>query len=177
MRYLDEARKLGSRLVVAVNDDASVARLKGLGRPVNPLAQRIAVLAALKPVDWVVPFSENARRMICRVSPNVLVKGGDYAVTEIAGHDCVTAAGGKVVTLRYQEGFFDLEGPLGVGPRARGRAPLILVTGGAGFIGSQLIKGLNANGHDDIVVVDNLERGEKLNNLTRCRIWDYWDKG
>ena len=53
---------------------------------------------------------------------------------------------------------------------------MILVTGGAGFIGSQLIKGLNAKGHDDIVVVDNLERGEKFNNLTRCRIWDYWDK-
>ncbi len=53
---------------------------------------------------------------------------------------------------------------------------MILVTGGAGFIGSQLIRGLNAKGHDDIVVVDNLERGEKFNNLTRCRIWDYWDK-
>ncbi|MGH8469149.1 MAG: ADP-glyceromanno-heptose 6-epimerase [Gammaproteobacteria bacterium] len=53
---------------------------------------------------------------------------------------------------------------------------MILVTGGAGFIGSQLIKGLNAKGHDDIVVVDNLARGEKFNNLTRCRIWDYWDK-
>ena len=72
--------------------------------------------------------------------------------------------------------MFDLEDPLGVGPRARGRAPLILVTGGAGFIGSRIIKGLNAKGHDDIVVVDNLERGEKFNNLTRCRIWDYWDK-
>jgi D-beta-D-heptose 7-phosphate kinase/D-beta-D-heptose 1-phosphate adenosyltransferase len=105
VRYLGEARKLGSRLVVAVNDDASVARLKGAGRPVNPLAQRIAVLAALKPVDWVVPFSEdNPTRLICRVSPDVLVKGGDYAVTEIAGHDCVTAAGGQVVTLRYEEG-------------------------------------------------------------------------
>ncbi|MGH8555292.1 MAG: ADP-glyceromanno-heptose 6-epimerase [Gammaproteobacteria bacterium] len=53
---------------------------------------------------------------------------------------------------------------------------MILVTGGAGFIGSQLIKGLNAKGHDDILVVDNLERGEKFNNLTRCRIRDYWDK-
>ena len=53
---------------------------------------------------------------------------------------------------------------------------MILVTGGAGFIGSQLIKGLNAIGHDDILVVDNLERGEKFKNLARCRIWDYWDK-
>ncbi|MGH8508677.1 MAG: ADP-glyceromanno-heptose 6-epimerase [Gammaproteobacteria bacterium] len=53
---------------------------------------------------------------------------------------------------------------------------MILVTGGAGFIGSQLIKGLNAKGHDDITVVDNLERGEKFKNLTRCRIRDYWDK-
>ncbi len=53
---------------------------------------------------------------------------------------------------------------------------MILVTGGAGFIGSRLIKGLNAKGHNDILVVDNLERGEKFKNLTRCRIWDYWDK-
>lgn len=105
VRYLQEARRLGDRLIVAVNDDASVARLKGRGRPVHPLARRMAVLAALRSVDWVVPFSEDTpRQLICRVAPDVLVKGGDYAPEEIAGSDCVTARGGRVVPLGYLEG-------------------------------------------------------------------------
>ncbi|MGH6953245.1 MAG: D-glycero-beta-D-manno-heptose 1-phosphate adenylyltransferase, partial [Alphaproteobacteria bacterium] len=100
VRYLSEARALGDRLVVAVNDDASVGRLKGAGRPVNPLAQRLAVLAGLRSVDWVVPFPEDTpERLICRVRPEILVKGGDYPPEEIAGHGCVTDGGGRVVTL------------------------------------------------------------------------------
>ncbi len=100
VRYLAEARALGDRLVVAVNDDASVLRLKGAGRPVNPLAQRMDVLAGLRAVDWVVPFVEDTpERLICRVRPEVLVKGGDYRPEQIAGHGCVTDAGGRVVTL------------------------------------------------------------------------------
>ncbi|MGH8480405.1 MAG: bifunctional D-glycero-beta-D-manno-heptose-7-phosphate kinase/D-glycero-beta-D-manno-heptose 1-phosphate adenylyltransferase HldE [Gammaproteobacteria bacterium] len=100
VRYLAEARALGDRLVVAVNDDASVGRLKGPGRPVNPLAQRLAVLAGLRSVDWVVPFAEDTpERLICRVRPEILVKGGDYPPEEIAGHGCVTDGGGRVVTL------------------------------------------------------------------------------
>jgi D-beta-D-heptose 7-phosphate kinase/D-beta-D-heptose 1-phosphate adenosyltransferase len=103
--YLTEARQLGDRLIVAVNDDASVARLKGRERPINPLSQRMAVLSALKPVDWVVPFTEDTpERLICRVKPDILVKGGDYAPEQIAGGDCVTAAGGKVLVLPYREG-------------------------------------------------------------------------
>ncbi|MGH8575857.1 MAG: bifunctional D-glycero-beta-D-manno-heptose-7-phosphate kinase/D-glycero-beta-D-manno-heptose 1-phosphate adenylyltransferase HldE, partial [Gammaproteobacteria bacterium] len=98
--YLAEARALGDRLVVAVNDDASVGRLKGPGRPLNPLAQRLAVLAGLRSVDWVVPFPEDTpERLICRVRPEVLVKGGDYRPEEIAGHGCVTDGGGRVITL------------------------------------------------------------------------------
>ncbi|MBA2593257.1 MAG: bifunctional D-glycero-beta-D-manno-heptose-7-phosphate kinase/D-glycero-beta-D-manno-heptose 1-phosphate adenylyltransferase HldE [Pseudomonadota bacterium] len=100
VRYLAEARALGDRLVVAVNDDASAGRLKGPGRPVNPLAQRLAVLAGLRSVDWVVPFTEDTpERLICRVRPEVLVKGGDYRPEQIAGHGCVTDGGGRVVTL------------------------------------------------------------------------------
>jgi len=103
--YLREARALGDRLLVAVNDDASVARLKGPDRPVNPLEARCAVLAALGCVDWVVPFSEDTpERLICRVRPDVLVKGGDYRPEEIAGAGCVRAAGGEVVVLDYVEG-------------------------------------------------------------------------
>lgn len=106
--YLEQAKRLGDRLIVAVNDDASVRRLKGDGavpRPVNPLAQRMAVLAGLKSVDWVVPFSEDTpQRLICRVLPHVLVKGGDYTPEQIAGHECVRARGGEVRILGFEAG-------------------------------------------------------------------------
>ena len=92
-------------LLVAINSDDSVRRLKGEGRPVNPLERRMAVLAALECVDWVVPFSEDTpERLICRASPDVLVKGGDYSPGEIAGHDCVMRSGGEVVVLDYEDG-------------------------------------------------------------------------
>lgn len=103
--YLQEARRLGDRLIVAVNDDDSVRRLKGTTRPINSLDHRMAVLAALQCVDWVVPFGEDTpERLICRVGPNILAKGGDYRPEQVAGHDCVTAGGGKVVILAYREG-------------------------------------------------------------------------
>ena len=103
--YLEQARRLGDRLIVAVNSDASVKQLKGPERPVNALEQRMAVLAALGSVDWVVPFSEETpERLICKVKPDLLVKGGDYKPEEIAGGECVTAAGGQVVVLDYVDG-------------------------------------------------------------------------
>jgi len=103
--YLAAARRLGDRLVVAVNDDASVQRLKGRGRPVNPVDRRMAVLAALGSVDWVVPFSEDTpERLICDIRPDLLVKGGDYRPEEIAGYDCVKRHGGEVVVLGFEEG-------------------------------------------------------------------------
>jgi len=107
VHYLQQARDLGDRLVVLVNSDASVRRLKGQGRPVNALASRMAMLAALECVDWVVAFEEDTPRAeICRILPDVLVKGGDYAdIAQIAGHDCVLAAGGEVKLLNFVEGF------------------------------------------------------------------------
>ena len=103
--YLNEARKLGNRLIVAVNDDASVKRLKGAQRPVNTLADRMTVLAALSSVDWVVPFSEDTpERLICKVLPDVLVKGGDYKPQDVAGYDCVTRNGGEVRILQFVDG-------------------------------------------------------------------------
>ena len=103
--YLEQARRLGDHLIVAVNDDASVQRLKGAGRPVNSLERRMAVLAGLASVSWVVPFSEDTpERLICRVVPNCLVKGGDYRAEEVAGYGCVTANGGRVMILNYEEG-------------------------------------------------------------------------
>ena len=104
--YLEQARRLGDRLIVAVNDDASVARLKGSGRPVNTLDRRMAVLAGLQSVDWVVPFPEQTpERLICRILPDYLVKGGDYRPEEIAGYGCVTANGGEVRVLDFKEGM------------------------------------------------------------------------
>jgi D-beta-D-heptose 7-phosphate kinase/D-beta-D-heptose 1-phosphate adenosyltransferase len=103
--YLQEAAELGDRLIVAVNDDASVARLKGPERPVTPLAQRMAVLAGLAAVDWVVAFAEDTpQRLIERVAPDLLVKGGDYRPEDIAGYAAVTDAGGEVVVLPFREG-------------------------------------------------------------------------
>ena len=104
--YLEDARKLGDRLIVAVNDDASVKRLKGDDRPVNTVANRMKVLAALSCVDWVTPFSEDTpERLICKVLPDVLVKGGDYRAEDVAGYGCVTKNGGQVRILPFVDGL------------------------------------------------------------------------
>ena len=104
VQYLKEAKALGDRLLVAVNSDDSVSRLKGPTRPVNPIDHRMAVLSGLESVDWVVPFSEDTpERLICRVLPDILVKGGDYKVSEIAGGDCVQNNGGKVIVLSFKD--------------------------------------------------------------------------
>jgi D-beta-D-heptose 7-phosphate kinase / D-beta-D-heptose 1-phosphate adenosyltransferase len=103
--YLKEAKQLGDRLIVAVNDDDSVTRLKGPGRPVNSVERRMAVLAGLGAVDWVVPFSEDTpERVICKLLPDVLVKGGDYTVEQIAGGQCVMDNGGEVKILGFEDG-------------------------------------------------------------------------
>ncbi|MGQ0620713.1 MAG: bifunctional D-glycero-beta-D-manno-heptose-7-phosphate kinase/D-glycero-beta-D-manno-heptose 1-phosphate adenylyltransferase HldE [Panacagrimonas sp.] len=106
VRYLDAARRLGDLLVVAVNDDASVRRLKGPTRPVNTCADRMRVLAALRSVDFVLPFSEDTpARLIGRTLPDVLVKGGDYQPEQIAGYEAVRANGGEVVALDFHAGY------------------------------------------------------------------------
>jgi D-beta-D-heptose 7-phosphate kinase/D-beta-D-heptose 1-phosphate adenosyltransferase len=103
--YLEEAKTLGDRLVVAINDDESVRRLKGEGRPINTLADRLAVMAGLAAVDWVVPFSEDTPEdLICRILPDLLVKGGDYRPEDIAGGECVRRAGGDVRVLAFRDG-------------------------------------------------------------------------
>jgi D-beta-D-heptose 7-phosphate kinase/D-beta-D-heptose 1-phosphate adenosyltransferase len=103
--YLEEAKSLGDRLIVAVNDDDSVRRLKGDGRPVNALQDRMAVLAGLAAVDWVVPFSEDTpARLIQKMMPDVLVKGGDYHPEDIAGAKDILKNGGEVRVLAFREG-------------------------------------------------------------------------
>jgi D-beta-D-heptose 7-phosphate kinase/D-beta-D-heptose 1-phosphate adenosyltransferase len=100
VHLLHRARELGDRLVVAINSDASVQRLKGNGRPINSLERRMAVLSALSCVDWVVPFEEDTpEQLISSLLPDVLVKGSDYTPDQIAGASQVLAAGGLVQTV------------------------------------------------------------------------------
>ncbi len=102
--YLAEARALGDRLIVAVNDDASVTRLKGRGRPVNSLAARLAVLAGLSSVDWLVSFSDDTpEALLALLTPDLLVKGGDYGADEVVGAELVRSAGGEVKVLSLVE--------------------------------------------------------------------------
>jgi D-beta-D-heptose 7-phosphate kinase/D-beta-D-heptose 1-phosphate adenosyltransferase len=103
--YLEEAKSLGDRLIVAVNDDDSVRRLKGETRPINVLEDRMLVLAGLAAVDWVVSFSEDTpARLIAAVLPDILVKGGDYKPDEIVGAKEVLQHGGEVRVLAFRDG-------------------------------------------------------------------------
>ena len=105
IHYLQQASALGDVLVVAVNDDDSVKRLKGPSRPLNGIEDRMAVLSALQAVDYVVPFSEDTPAdLIETVAPDVLVKGGDYTVEQIAGHEFVLGRGGDVIVLDFVPG-------------------------------------------------------------------------
>lgn len=102
--YLEEARELGDRLIVAVNDDESASRLKGPGRPVNSLERRMRVLEGLSSVDWVVPFSEDTpEALLTALRPDLLVKGGDYALSEVIGAGIVEGYGGEVKVLSLVE--------------------------------------------------------------------------
>jgi len=100
--YLEKAKSLGTFLVVGLNSDESVKRLKGPTRPVNPVDQRKKVLQALKPVDLVIVFEEDTpERLIKEIKPDVLVKGGDWKIENIVGADFVMSYGGKVYTIDF----------------------------------------------------------------------------
>jgi len=106
VRYLERARRLGDLLVVGVNTDASVRRLKGVGRPILPLSERAAVLGALSAVDFVVAFGDDSpERLIRLVRPDVLVKGADWPLARIAGGREVQARGGRVRRIALQSPF------------------------------------------------------------------------
>ncbi len=102
--YLEEAAQFGQSLVIGVNSDASVRRLeKGSDRPINPLDDRLAILAALAMVSLVVPFDEDTPLELIRaVQPDHLVKGGDWTPDKIVGADVVTARGGKVHSIPFR---------------------------------------------------------------------------
>jgi D-beta-D-heptose 7-phosphate kinase/D-beta-D-heptose 1-phosphate adenosyltransferase len=106
VRYLAQAKTRGDKLVVGLNNDDSIARLKGADRPVNSLQERATVLTALAAVDWVIPFgsveeNDTPANLIQQLKPDVLVKGGDYKIEDIAGADFVLANGGNVEVLEF----------------------------------------------------------------------------
>ena len=106
VRYLQDARREGDALIVAVNSDRSVRAIKGPARPVNPEAERAEVLAALACVDAVVVFDEDdPQQIISRLQPDVLVKGADWAEHAIIGRETVESRGGRVVRVPLAEGY------------------------------------------------------------------------
>lgn len=104
--YLSRARDLGTKLVLGLNSDASVRRLKGESRPIVDQQSRAFVLAGFQFIDYVVIFEEDTPfNLISTILPDILVKGGDYKIENIVGHDIVEAHGGKVMTIPFVEGF------------------------------------------------------------------------
>lgn len=100
-----EARKLGDVLIVAVNDDSSVQKIKGPRRPIFSLKERLEILEAVQFIDYLIPFSqETPRKVISSLLPDILVKGGDWNMDEVVGREEVTTAGGKVVLIPPREG-------------------------------------------------------------------------
>ena len=105
IHLFQEAKKLGEVLIVAVNDDASVKRNKGQSRPIFPLRERLEILEAIEDIDYLTSFSEKTpQRIISRLLPDVLVKGGDWAPDQVVGRKEVEQAGGKVVIIPYLKG-------------------------------------------------------------------------
>ena len=106
VEYLKEAKAMGNILILGLNDDASVTRLKGPSRPILPFEDRSVLLAALASVDYVIPFKEDTPELLIqKVIPNILVKGGEYALNDIVGKDFVESIGGKVTTIPFLEGY------------------------------------------------------------------------
>ena len=106
VEYLAQAADLGDKLIIGLNTDASVKRLKGESRPINDEKSRALLLSALQFVDVVVFFDEDTPyELIKQVQPDILVKGNDYKPEEIVGYDIVTAKGGKVLTIDLVKGF------------------------------------------------------------------------
>jgi len=110
IHLLREAKKLGDVLVVAVNDDSSVRKIKGSGRPIFPLEERLEILESIEDIDWLVTFSqESPKKVIESLLPDVLVKGGDWLSEEVVGKQEVEEAGGKVIIIPFLSGHSSSE--------------------------------------------------------------------
>jgi len=105
LSYLESIKRRAHVLVVAVNSDASLRRLKGAGRPITPVCERARLVAALKPVDYVVVFQEDTPlRVIRALRPNLLAKGADWKKAQIVGKDFVESSGGRVIQIPFLKG-------------------------------------------------------------------------
>ena len=150
-------------------------RLKGPKRPVNGLADRAAVIAAVESVDAVISFDEETPlELIRRLKPDVLVKGGDYTVETVVGAEEVQEAGGRVVLVDLVEGHSTTGLIDAIRDRARARTPpdagaclMLVITGGGGFIGSVLAAALNEAGRSDLVIVDRFGSDDKWRNIAK----------
>lgn len=106
VEVLAKTADLGNRLIIGLNSDSSVKLLKGENRPINDENARALLLSALTFVDAVVLFSQQTpKQLIAEIRPNILAKGGDYSISEIAGHDIVQQDGGKVISIPLTDGF------------------------------------------------------------------------
>jgi len=106
IRYLAQAKKLGDFLIIGLNSDSSVKELKGEDRPINSFEDRATLLSAIKSVDSVIMFEEQTpENLIKDIVPDILVKGGDYNIEDIAGYHTVIQNGGKVKTLSFHDGY------------------------------------------------------------------------
>lgn len=111
VKYLESAKKLGQKLVIGINSDDSVMRLKGSKRPINSLSDRVAVLNSLSCVDWVIPFGsepaeqDTPKQLIDEIEPDIIVKGGDYSADQVVGAESVLSRGGRVETTEYYKGL------------------------------------------------------------------------
>ena len=106
IKYLSKAKDLGDILIIGLNSDKSVKKLKGNNRPINSFEDRAKLLAALKSVDLVIMFEEQTpENLIKEIIPDVLVKGGDYDIKEIVGYQTVIDNGGQVKTLSFYDGY------------------------------------------------------------------------
>jgi len=104
--YLEKAAAFGDVLIIGLNDDASIRRLKGDARPINPLNDRMIMLQGLGAVDLVIPFSEDTPlNLITALMPDILIKGGDYEPDDIVGADEVRNAGGEVLVIPFVDGY------------------------------------------------------------------------
>jgi rfaE bifunctional protein nucleotidyltransferase chain/domain len=105
-----EAKKMGDVFMVAVNDDISIKAIKGISRPIFPLDERIEILGAIEEIDYLTSFSEETpQKVISRLLPDVLVKGGDWKPEEVVGKIEVEGAGGEVIIIPYLEGYSSSE--------------------------------------------------------------------
>ena len=106
IRYLSQAKKLGDFLIIGLNSDRSVKKLKGKDRPINSFEDRATLLSAINSVDFVIKFEEQTpENLIKDIVPDVLVKGGDYNIEDIVGYQIVIQNGGKVKTLSFYDGY------------------------------------------------------------------------